>query len=113
MKFLIAILLLVLAVILFVLFGPQNATQTEVKPTRAAGQQSGQTAQTTPPASTGGRAAGELSTPAQSTGIAADVGAVINYGIGATQLEAKKRMQSRLDTTNKDHHRQLDQELKQ
>lgn len=109
MKALVVFILIILGLVLFMMFGPAESGKPAAQPQPAAVPQGAPSTAAQAPAT--GRQAGELSRPAASTGIAADVGAVINYGIGATQLEAKKRAQSNVNKANESHNRTLNESL--
>lgn len=50
--------------------------------------------------------------PAQKPSMMDDVNSVINYGTGATAIQAKKKMQNKLQNAQDQHNKQMDDALK-
>ena len=92
MKFLLVLLLLALGVVLYFVFGPggndTNAAHDATQAQQAASHH-----------------------PKSHTSLKEDVNSVVNYGIGATQLKAKKHMSNKIDKINKGHNKELNEKL--
>jgi hypothetical protein len=91
MKFLLVVVLLILGIVLYVAFGPGGDDKTANTPTQAEQAASNH--------------------PKSDTSLKEDVNSAINYGIGATQLKAKKHMSNKLDKINSGHTKELDEKL--
>jgi hypothetical protein len=57
------------------------------------------------------RASSEKPAAGSAGNTVAEVNAVVNYAVGATPLQAKKRIEQRLETIQRDHDRQLQRAL--
>lgn len=114
MKALIVILLIVLGIIAYVLVGgdgkkanrqsaPQQTTVT------APAQASVQEPQPPVPAA---QAQPAQAQPSTGSTVASEISGVINYGIGATQMQAKKNMTSKIKSINEKQNKDLDDALR-
>ncbi len=84
---------------------PQSKTNTAKKPAKP---QATKPAQPQPPKP----APQQAQKPAQKPSMMDDVNSVINYGTGATAIQAKKRMTDKLNKAQGQHNKQLDDALK-
>ena len=87
---------------------PKPAPQVKTPATKKPAQpQAAKTAQPQPP-----KPAPQQPQQAQKPSMMDDVNSVINYGTGATAIQAKKRMTDKLNKAQGQHNRQLDEALK-
>ncbi|MBQ9366381.1 MAG: hypothetical protein IJT83_01270 [Victivallales bacterium] len=86
---------------------PASQTKTNTVKKPAAQPQAAKPAQPQPP-----KPAQQAQKPAQKPSMMDDVNSVINYGTGATAIQAKKRMTDKLNKAQGQHNKQLDDALK-
>ncbi|MBR4222665.1 MAG: hypothetical protein IKR81_16010 [Victivallales bacterium] len=87
---------------------PASQTKTNTVKKPAAQPQAAKPAQPQPPKP----AQQQVQKPAQKPSMMDDVNSVINYGTGATAIQAKKRMTDKLNKAQGQHNKQLDDALK-
>ena len=105
MKALIVILLIVLGIIAYVLVGGDSSKKGRKRP---APEQTTVTA----PAQPAVQAQQTQSQPSTGSTVSSEISGVINYGIGATQIQAKKSMTSKIKNISEKQNRDLDNELR-
>lgn len=110
MKALIVILLIVLGIIAYVLVGGDSSKKGSKQPTP---QQANVTAPA-PPAKPEPQPQVQQTQTQPSTGstVSSEISGVINYGIGATQVQAKKSMTEKIKNISEKQNRDLDNELR-
>ena len=110
MKALIVILLIVLGIIAYVLVGGDSSKKGRKRPAPE------QTTVTAPaqPAVQAPQPQAEQTQSQPSTGstVSSEISGVINYGIGATQVQAKKSMTAKIKNISEKQNRDLDNELR-
>lgn len=96
MKFLLVLVLLILGFVLYLAFGPSHSA-----PATAPGAE--KTAQSGKPAAS--------HHPNSKSSLADDVNSVVSYGVGYTQVKAKRHAAKKLDKINSTHTQELNDQL--
>ena len=106
MRALIVILLIVLGIIAYVLVGGDSGKKGRRRP---APQQTSTVTAPAQPAPQEAQPQVQQTQAQQSTGstVSSEVSGVVNYGIGATQVQAKKSASSKVKNINEKHNRDL------
>ncbi len=112
---LLAIIAIVLAIVLMkpapaakkhAVSAPEPTTQSVQKPHSAAAQP-----QPPPPQSSVSEQPSRVERATGAAGVVSEVNSVINYGMGATQLKAKKNATQKIRDINRKHNEDLEREL--
>jgi len=110
MKALIVILLIVLGIIAYVLVGGDSSKKGRKRP---APQPTTVTAPAQPVVQAPPPQVPQTPSPASAgSTVSSEISGVINYGIGATQVQAKKSMTSKIKNISEKQNRDLDNELR-
>ena len=91
---------------------PKTAPQVKAPAAKPAQPQAAKLAQPQQPKPAPQQHPQQAQKPAQKPSVMDDVNSVINYGTGATAIQAKKRMTDKLNKAQGQHNRQLDEALK-